>query len=92
MTVRDSVVARSGSTGFEASDNGTELNVENSITTKNGTGLESDLSATLRPSNVMGTDNIYGLVGVNGTLVSWGNNRVAGNTTAGMFSSTIPQQ
>ena len=44
----------------------------------------------MRVSETTIEDNLYGLQGPN--IVSFGNNRLAGNAINGTFSSTIPLQ
>jgi parallel beta helix pectate lyase-like protein len=80
VTVRDSVVADC-TDGFQAFSG--QLNIENSLATNNAnTGIRSDSSGTVRVSNTMATDNAIGFFNApSATFLSWGNNRVQGNTT-----------
>ena len=95
VTVRDSVAAHKNAQAFDAGGTiatPTELNLENSVVTEtDGIGLLARSSATIRASNVMITDNGTGVSSGGETIVSWGNNRLAGNGTDVMFSSTISQ-
>lgn len=83
VAVRDSVAALNG-TGFRASDGGI-LNIENSMATENGTGVTattySSGGGTVRMSNTMVVNNGTGVEVGTGTIESWVNNRILGNTT-----------
>ncbi len=95
VTVRNSFSTSNGWAGFTAytSSGGTvQMLVENSVSTHNGTiGVQSNGSgATVTLSNVVVTDNPTGLGIFNsGAILSFGNNRVQGNTTDGAPSQTI---
>jgi len=102
VTIRNSVAANNGFSGFSAVGVGNlpRMLIESSITTHNGTnGITSaDLSLgggigspQIRLSNVTVVDNQTGLAtsGV-GEIISFGNNKVDGNSTNGSPTSTIP--
>lgn len=98
VTVRNSLAANNGYSGFSAATAtgaaGVRMFVENSVTTHNGTGgITSANVATVILSNVVVTDNQTGLaIGGTAAVVSFGNNRVQGNTTDGAPTQTISQQ
>jgi hypothetical protein len=83
VTVRDTVAALNG-TGFRASDGGV-LNIENSMATENGTGVTANMyfsgGGTVRMSNTMVVNNAIGVEVGSGTVETWQNNRIRGNTT-----------
>jgi parallel beta helix pectate lyase-like protein len=88
LTVSRSVV--SGATGRAVStSSGATLNLEGCTISESGTGVYSSGVITL--SNTTVTDNTTGLTTSGGTIVSYGNNRVYGNTTEGAPTSTVPQ-
>lgn len=90
VTVRDSL-STDNDFGFSA-DGGT-LNLERSVVANNtDLGLISCNGGTLRASETMVTGNGTGVVACpTGTAISFGNNRVHGNTNNGGFSSTVPE-
>jgi hypothetical protein len=94
VVVRDSVATGNSSVGFFV--DGSHLDLENSLATHNGTGLDAVNGGNMRVSETTIEENTFGLVTTNGitigTITSFGNNRLAGNTTNGSFSSTIPLQ
>jgi hypothetical protein len=90
-TIKDSVASGNSQSGLWAA-NGGELNAEECLIANNLTGLVT-VGGTLLASNCTVTDNGTGLdVISSGSLISFGNNRVAGNTTPGSFTATIPPQ
>ena len=100
-TVRDSVVAGNSDTGVLAAS--VSIGLEDCLVTRNGTGIYSagvpGLLGVVRVSNTMIVGNVTGLktnfVGFGpmyAEIISFGNNRLAANTTNGAFTSTIPQQ
>ncbi len=82
--VRDSV-ASGNQAGFSAQAVNAQLDVENSLATHNDIGLNSN--GVIRASETTIEENTTGLAG---TIVSFGNNRLAGNGFNGSFTSTIP--
>ena len=94
VAVRDSVAALNG-TGFRASDGGV-LNLENSLATENGTGVTATTyfsgGGTVRMSNTMTVNNGTGVEVGTGTVESWVNNRIRGNTTnlSGALTNVLP--
>ena len=77
-TIRNSVVS-GHFVGLTAVFNGV-LNVENTESTRNSSGIGSDSGGTVRVSNTFVTDNSStGLRNDTGTMESWQNNKVRGN-------------
>jgi hypothetical protein len=100
VTVRDCVATGNGSAGLIADATGpTFLEVERCLVTRNGTGIRvaSDLGATntVRVSDTRIVGNTVGLAAAGtGTsvLLSFGDNKLAGNGTDGAFTGTIAKQ
>ena len=72
-----------------------EINLESSVAANNtSAGIRSEGAlAVVRMSNVSTIDNGAGMASIGGgQLISFGNNRNAGNSTAGAPTSTVPQQ
>ena len=63
-----------------------ELNAENNIINNNGTGVQNNAGGTIRLSNNTITNNT---TAITGTTLSFGNNRIAGNTGAGTAPTPI---
>ena len=88
VVVRDSVASGNQSVGFLA-QTGSQLDIENSVTTHSGYGLAA-LNGGMRVSQTTIEENLNGVAEFGtGTITSFGNNRFAGNTTSGSFTSTI---
>jgi len=62
-----------------------------SISNSAGSGITANAMSTVRISNDIVTGNSTGLQAAGGSIVSFGNNRVQGNTTNGAPTSTIGQ-
>lgn len=101
VTVRNSTAAGNLNSGFLAvsTSQPVELNVERStaVSNRNGTsnssGVRADgAQATVRISDVVVINNDVGLALAGGTIASWGNNKVAGNTVNGSSNATLLQQ
>jgi len=70
-----------------------ELSVENCVSSNNGaSGLYAGPLSTVRISNFMATRNLNGLTGAGGTILSFGNNRVSGNTSSDGAPNLTPGQ
>ncbi|MBV9658298.1 MAG: right-handed parallel beta-helix repeat-containing protein [Verrucomicrobia bacterium] len=87
VTVHDSVATGNASNGvlvFTASI-AAEANLDNCVLTNNGTnGAKSqNPTSTVRLSNCTITDNNTGLSSAGGAIISFGNNRIAGNAPGG---------
>jgi hypothetical protein len=93
LTLTDGFVAGNSTVGVKAAGaSGTvEVNLARCVIANNNVGVESDTGQTVRLSDTMVTNNTTGLL-ANGAIVSYGNNQVAGNTTNGTPTSTVPQQ
>ena len=97
-TVRDSSTTGNTSFGLFAVDSGggaTDVTVEESTSANNGSfGIGANgANATVRVRNSAVTGNANGLVAAaSSSLISHGGNLVAGNTTNGAFTTTIPPQ
>jgi hypothetical protein len=89
VAVQNSVATGNSQFGFNA--NGGDLSLDGCVASHNGTGLLAygtlHSSSTLIVRNNMGVDQGFG-----GQVISWGNNRLADNTSDGSFASTIPLQ
>lgn len=98
VTIRNSLAANNGWSGFSAvtptGSGNVRMFIENSVSTHNGTGgITSVNLATVVLSNVVVTDNQTGLaIGTGGAVVSFGNNRIQGNTTDGSPTQIILQE
>ena len=98
-TIRDSVVAGHRDYGIISAGTPSSILVENCLVTANGTGIWSSgyqgLPSVVYVSNTMIVGNTTGVSAPNnisGEIISFGNNRLANNTTNGAFTSTIQQQ
>jgi hypothetical protein len=78
-----SVFSGNTQAGLEA-DPGAELNVDASVTSNNGIGVQA--LGTIRLAN---TDIAFNGTGISGTTQSFGNNRISGNGSAGTAPSLI---
>jgi hypothetical protein len=95
-TVRDSVAASNNTNGYIAVSTAAAatLTLENSLATdnvNNGISAQGTL-ATIRIGNMVVTGNGTGLNASGGSIVSFGNNRVAGNGTDGSPTVTVAQR
>jgi hypothetical protein len=84
--VTRSVIAGNGSSGI-ASDAGSAVSVDSSVLSGNGTGIGT--GGTVRLSNSDVTQNTTGF---SGTVSSYGNNRLQGNSTFGTAVAGISLQ
>jgi len=101
VTIRNSVAANNGFSGFSAvkSGNVPKVTIESSLTAHNGTNgvVSADLNplspvpVEIRLSNVTVVDNQTGLATSGpGAIISFGDNKVNNNGTNGSPTSTIP--
>lgn len=100
-TVSDSTASANTTFGFHAVTSTTSASIilERVVISNNTTGVaaESTANASVRISNTLVTSNSTGLLSMNGgQIISFGNNRVAGNgtntsPTVGVPTSTTPQ-
>jgi hypothetical protein len=94
VSVRNSVLAGNGYGLFAfASSRHGVINLESSIVSGNGTGVNADgANATINMSNVTVVNNGTGLLSSSGgQIVSFGNNKITDNTTNGSPTKTISQ-
>lgn len=78
VEVRDSASIRSAGYGFSAADGG-KLFLENCLSVGANRGINGEgLGGVVRISNCIVTDNEFGVVG---TVETFGNNKIRGNTT-----------
>ncbi len=91
VTIRDSTASGNRNDGFgtSAQAGATEFNLENCITTKNRAGIQARVGAVIRVSNTTITANVTGLGNTGGQLLSYGNNKLAGNGSDGQFDGFI---
>ena len=84
----------SGSGFFLTAPNGAALHLDRCAASGNGTGVRAGgASGVVRISTTVVSDNTLGLAAVSGGVIeSFGNNRVAGNTTDGAPTVLIPEQ
>ena len=85
MMITGSVFSGNTAAGIE-DDPGAQINVDNSVTANNGTGVQT--GGTTRLSNTDISFNGTGIAGAGSTL-SFGNNRITGNTAAGPAPAPI---
>ena len=95
VTVRDSSVVGNSANGVVVSGTtrAADVSIENTDASSNGSaGIFSGTLATVRISNVMATRNALGLQNGGGSIVSFGNNRVLGNTSSDGAPTSTPGQ
>jgi hypothetical protein len=79
VTVNRSVFSGNAIAGIEA-DSGAQLTVDNSVVSHNTTGVTTG-GGTIALSN---SDIVFNSTGITGATTSFGNNRIFGNSVAGM--------
>lgn len=97
VTVHDSVATENSANGFVLAGNATavEVNLDHCVSANNEqVGVKAvGATAVMRISNTTVTGNGTGLQAPNGgSIVSFGNNRIAGNSADGAPTSTQPRQ
>ncbi|HYE73438.1 MAG TPA: right-handed parallel beta-helix repeat-containing protein [Blastocatellia bacterium] len=97
VTICNSSATNNINNGFLAASFGSpvEMNIESSVSANNGTNgvVVQGTYACIRLSNVTVMNNSKGLfVSGSGSIVSCGNNRIAGNTTDGAPTQTVAEQ
>jgi hypothetical protein len=92
VTVVDSEASNNFAIGVGATSAKTAVMVRNSVASYNGiVGLDAEVSAIIRVAHSVVTGNNTGLLAPNGgTLDSYGDNDIDGNTTNGSPTATIP--
>jgi hypothetical protein len=83
VMIANSVFSGNTAAGI-AGDAGSQITIDNSVTSSNGTGIQSN--GTTRISN---TDISFNTTGITGATSSFGNNRISGNTAAGTAPTLI---
>jgi hypothetical protein len=83
VMITNSVFSGNTAAGI-AGDVGSQITVDNSVTSSNGTGIQSN--GTTRISN---TDISFNGTGISGATSSFANNRISGNTAAGTAPTNI---
>jgi hypothetical protein len=92
-TVRNSSATNNTNAGFQASAGVVQLNLDECIASNNGNGVRvSGSGAVARLSNVTAMNNATAGVNVDlsGQAVTFGNNRIAGNTVADVVGGMTP--
>lgn len=96
VTVSGSVAAANNNNGFHAvsATDPAVITLEDTVVSSHGSFgvLTNGGLARVQLSNTTVTGNGTGLAPSNGSIVSFGNNRILGNTTDGAPSLTVPQQ
>jgi hypothetical protein len=94
-TIRNSLGSGNG-TGFLAQGAPAEMNLENCVAASNGTGVQNGVggATTTRLSNCVIVENTTGVSNLAGSLLSFGNNKIGGNTGAntGVTAASPGQQ
>jgi hypothetical protein len=70
----------------EGPNSASQMNVNNSVTSNNGTGIEVNAGATVKIAN---TDVTFNATAITGTVMSFTNNRISGNTAPGTAPTPI---
>jgi hypothetical protein len=90
-TARNVTSTKNTQVGFFARG-ATELSLDNCESSHNGTGIRTNGTAIVRASNTLLFNNTLGLDATGGSIRSFGNNRLAGNTTDGAFTPPLLPQ
>jgi hypothetical protein len=97
VTVRNSTIAHNGlSTGSsniraDGTSGGATVDLENVLLSGSATGIVSYTGAAVRLSNSSIVQNQIGMSSIGGSILSFGNNRIA-NSGGNAFTSTLPLQ
>jgi len=89
VEIRDSVLSNNAIWGLVADGLGAQVSIENSSVSGNLIGIQASTGGTVRMSNINVWNNATGLVVNSGTITSFGNNSLHGNTTANGPSPTL---
>jgi hypothetical protein len=87
--INRSVFSGNVNQGIDAEGTGTEVHVDASVSTSNGTGLVTVGTAALRVSN---SNIAFNTTGASGAWISFGNNRFIGNTAVGTLPTAAGAQ
>jgi hypothetical protein len=88
----DGLLAGGASGGMEGTASAGVMAVKNSVSSNNGNGVRATPGGIVRISGVQVYDNTIGIKLAGGTISSYGNNEIDGNTTNGAPSNTIPRK
>jgi hypothetical protein len=92
-TISRSVISHVTNEALVAQNSGSVINAESTVLANSGTGVSSfPGGATVRISNCDIFNNTTGISALGGAVVSFGNNRNAGNGTPGAPTQTVAQQ
>jgi hypothetical protein len=89
--IRDVTMAHN-TTGVATTGSTNIVNAEKIMVSFATTGLQANLTGTIRVANSVITQNSTGLNANGGSMTSMSNNSVTGNTADGTFTTTVPQQ
>ena len=97
VVVRDSTISDNGFSGLanirvDATGGSATVDLDNVLVSGSATGISSLNGGLVRVNNSSIIDNITGLSQSAGTIMSFGNNRLAGNTVNGAFNGIITMQ
>ena len=91
LTLSNALISQNSNIGVLAA--GGTINMESSGVTSNTVGVQANAGATIRLSNVNVLNNTTGIsILPGGVVASFGNNRIAGNTTPGSPNQLLSQQ
>jgi hypothetical protein len=91
VTIADSVASNNSILGVGASSAATAVLLRHVVISNNATGLAASLS-TIRVAQSVVTGNVTGVLATSGTIDSYGDNDIDGNTTNGSPTAVIPTQ
>jgi hypothetical protein len=89
VEIRNSVLSNNAVWGLVADGLGAQVSIENTSVSGNLIGIQASTGGTVRMSNINVWNNATGLVVNGGTITSFGNNSLHGNTTANGPSPTL---
>jgi hypothetical protein len=89
VEIRNSVLSNNAIWGLVADGLGAQVSIENTSVSGNLIGIQASTGGTVRMSNINVWNNATGLIVNSGTITSFGNNSLHGNTTANGPSPTL---
>jgi hypothetical protein len=89
VEIRDSVISNNAIWGLVADGLGAQVSIEDTSVSGNNIGIQASTGGTVRMSNINVWNNATGLLVNSGTITSFGNNSLHGNTTANGPSPTL---
>ena len=90
--IRNSLLVDNPQTAAQASGPSGALTIEDCVIKDNNMGIVAYSPSIIRVSHSTITDNSQGLSPFGGQILSFGNNRLAGNITDGSFTGMVPLQ